>query len=61
MVVFLVTLSAAPMTSRMITWKTQELCRQKCSRRERVYIYCTNNKLCCVKPKFQPREQLWPF
>ncbi|XP_040302708.1 beta-defensin 123 isoform X2 [Herpailurus yagouaroundi] len=65
MELFLVTLSAAQVTSRMSTGGTQKCwnlhgkCRQKCSRKERIYVYCTNNKLCCVKPKYQPREKLW--
>ncbi|XP_014939665.1 beta-defensin 123 [Prionailurus viverrinus] len=40
-------------------WNLHGKCRQKCSRKERIYVYCTNNKLCCVKPKYQPREKLW--
>ncbi|XP_047602495.1 beta-defensin 123 [Lutra lutra] len=67
MKLLLLTLAALLLLSQLTPGGTQKCwnlhgrCRQKCSKRERVYVYCTNNKLCCVKPKFQPREQLWPF
>ncbi|XP_066242469.1 beta-defensin 123 [Saccopteryx leptura] len=42
-------------------WNLYGKCRQRCSRKERIYVYCTNNKLCCVRPKFQPRQRPWSF
>ncbi|XP_024598803.1 beta-defensin 123 [Neophocaena asiaeorientalis asiaeorientalis] len=40
-------------------WNLRGKCRQKCFRKERVYVYCTNNKMCCVKPKYQPKHLPW--
>ncbi|XP_067563859.1 beta-defensin 123 [Pseudorca crassidens] len=40
-------------------WNRHGKCRQKCFRKERVYVYCTNNKMCCVKPKYQPKSLPW--
>ncbi|XP_058418168.1 beta-defensin 123 [Diceros bicornis minor] len=40
-------------------WNLRGRCRHKCSKKERIYVYCTNNKMCCVKPKYQPREKPW--
>ncbi|KAM7125609.1 beta-defensin 123 [Molossus nigricans] len=42
-------------------WNLLGKCRHKCSKRERIYVYCTNNKLCCVKPQFQPQQNTWSF
>ncbi|XP_045385459.1 beta-defensin 123 [Lemur catta] len=42
-------------------WNLRGRCRHRCSRKERVYVYCTNSKMCCVKPKYQPRGRPWPF
>ncbi|TEA32829.1 hypothetical protein DBR06_SOUSAS4210154, partial [Sousa chinensis] len=40
-------------------WNRHGKCRQKCFRKERVYVFCTNNKMCCVKPKYQPKNLPW--
>ncbi|KAG3263037.1 beta-defensin 123 [Ictidomys tridecemlineatus] len=40
-------------------WNLHGKCRQRCSRKEKVYVYCTNGKMCCVKPKFQPKNKPW--
>ncbi|XP_043739076.1 beta-defensin 123 [Cervus elaphus] len=40
-------------------WNLHGKCRQKCFKKERVYVYCTNNKLCCVKPRYQPKNLPW--
>uniref|UniRef100_A0A8C4L2K8 Beta-defensin n=1 Tax=Equus asinus asinus TaxID=83772 RepID=A0A8C4L2K8_EQUAS len=37
-------------------WNLHGKCRHKCSRKERIYVYCTNSKMCCVKPKYQPKD-----
>ncbi|XP_020137556.1 beta-defensin 123 [Microcebus murinus] len=42
-------------------WNLHGRCRHKCFRKERVYVYCTNSKMCCVKPKYQPKEKPWSF
>uniref|UniRef100_A0A673URR3 Beta-defensin n=1 Tax=Suricata suricatta TaxID=37032 RepID=A0A673URR3_SURSU len=42
-------------------WNLHGKCRHTCFRKEKIYVYCTNNKLCCVKPKYQPREKLRSF
>uniref|UniRef100_A0A2I3T7S7 Beta-defensin n=1 Tax=Pan troglodytes TaxID=9598 RepID=A0A2I3T7S7_PANTR len=42
-------------------WNLYGKCRYRCSKKERVYVYCINNKMCCVKPKYQPKERWWPF
>nr|XP_020137557.1 beta-defensin 122-like [Microcebus murinus] len=35
-------------------WDFRGSCRNKCTRNESVYIFCTSGKLCCVKPKNKP-------
>ncbi|KAB0351193.1 hypothetical protein FD755_003579, partial [Muntiacus reevesi] len=40
-------------------WNLHGKCRQKCFKKEKVYVYCTNNKLCCVKPRYQPKNLPW--
>uniref|UniRef100_F1S7I1 Beta-defensin n=1 Tax=Sus scrofa TaxID=9823 RepID=F1S7I1_PIG len=35
-------------------WNLHGSCRDKCSKNEKVYVFCVSGKLCCVKPKFQP-------
>nr|XP_004668050.1 beta-defensin 122-like [Jaculus jaculus] len=35
-------------------WHSRGSCRERCFRNERVYIFCMNGKLCCLKPKNQP-------
>ncbi|XP_003273533.1 beta-defensin 123 [Nomascus leucogenys] len=42
-------------------WNLYGKCRHRCSKKERVYVYCINNKMCCVKPKYQPKERWWSF
>ncbi|XP_062943519.1 beta-defensin 123 [Cynocephalus volans] len=42
-------------------WNLHGQCRHRCARKEKVYVYCTNNKMCCVKPKYQPKEKPRPF
>nr|XP_020027564.1 beta-defensin 123 [Castor canadensis] len=42
-------------------WNLRGKCNKRCSRNARVYVYCTNGKLCCVKPKYQPKERPWQF
>ncbi|XP_016043608.1 beta-defensin 123 [Erinaceus europaeus] len=42
-------------------WNLHGRCRQKCFKKEKVYVYCTNGKHCCVKPKYQPKEKPWLF
>ncbi|XP_017197661.1 beta-defensin 36 [Oryctolagus cuniculus] len=38
-------------------WNFHGKCRYRCHRKERVYVYCTNTKMCCVKPKYQPKQK----
>ncbi|XP_061065808.1 beta-defensin 123 [Eubalaena glacialis] len=45
--------------SALKCWNLHGKCRQNCFKKERVYIYCTNNKMCCVKPKYQPKNLPW--
>ncbi|XP_037667071.1 beta-defensin 123 [Choloepus didactylus] len=40
-------------------WNLQGKCRNKCGKKERIYVYCTNNKMCCVKPKNHPKDLPW--
>ncbi|XP_052578555.1 beta-defensin 123 [Peromyscus eremicus] len=42
-------------------WNLHGKCRHRCSRKESVYVYCTNGKMCCVKPKYQPKPKPWIF
>ncbi|XP_007932904.1 beta-defensin 36-like [Orycteropus afer afer] len=35
-------------------WSQRGTCREKCVKNEIAYIFCGNEKLCCVKPKHQP-------
>ncbi|XP_004442561.2 PREDICTED: beta-defensin 36-like [Ceratotherium simum simum] len=35
-------------------WNLHGSCRDKCVKKEKVYVFCTSGKLCCVKLKFQP-------
>nr|XP_004668116.1 beta-defensin 36 [Jaculus jaculus] len=42
-------------------WSHHGKCRQKCSRKENVYVFCTNGKMCCVKPKYKPKSNPWLF
>ncbi|KAI5248011.1 hypothetical protein MUG91_G194n24 [Manis pentadactyla] len=67
MKLLLLTLAALLLLSQLTPGSTQKCwnlhakCRQRCSRKERTYVYCTNSKLCCVKPKFLPGEMPWQF
>ncbi|MBZ3883673.1 Beta-defensin 123 [Sciurus carolinensis] len=40
-------------------WNLRGKCRHRCSRKEKVYVYCTNGNMCCVKPKYQPKNKPW--
>lgn len=41
-------------------WNLRGSCREKCIKNEKVYVFCMSGKLCCVKPKFQPKSlQSW--
>ncbi|XP_019604032.2 beta-defensin 123 [Rhinolophus sinicus] len=40
-------------------WNLNGRCRHRCFKKENIYVFCTNNKPCCVKPRFQPRERLF--
>ncbi|KAJ1076857.1 hypothetical protein CapIbe_011703 [Capra ibex] len=40
-------------------WNYHGKCRQKCFKKEKVYVYCTNNKLCCVKSRYLPKNLPW--
>ncbi|XP_054429427.1 beta-defensin 123 [Pteronotus mesoamericanus] len=43
-------------------WNLHGKCRRTCPKKEKMYVYCTNNKPCCVKLKFQPkRTKPWSF
>ncbi|XP_039719613.1 beta-defensin 123 [Pteropus medius] len=43
-------------------WNLHGKCRHRCFKKEKVYVLCTNNKLCCVMPKkTQPKERPWLF
>ncbi|XP_039335601.1 beta-defensin 123 [Saimiri boliviensis] len=42
-------------------WNLHGKCRRRCFKKERVYVYCVNSKMCCVKPRYQPKGRLWPF
>ncbi|OBS76026.1 hypothetical protein A6R68_17525 [Neotoma lepida] len=42
-------------------WNLLGKCRQRCSRKESVYVYCTNGKMCCVKPRCSQNEANCPF
>ncbi|XP_073928512.1 beta-defensin 122-like [Castor canadensis] len=58
---FLLTLGVLLLFSQVIPgntekcWNLHGSCREKCIRNERVYVFCLNGKLCCVKPKHQPQ------
>lgn len=36
-------------------WNLHGNCREECHKDEKVFIFCPSGKLCCVKPKFQPK------
>ncbi|EPQ16181.1 Beta-defensin 122 [Myotis brandtii] len=36
-------------------WNLHGNCREECHKDETVFIFCPSGKLCCVKPKFQPK------
>ncbi|XP_054995910.1 beta-defensin 123-like [Sorex araneus] len=40
-------------------WNLLGKCRQKCLGKEKFFVYCLNNKLCCVKDKNMPRDRPW--
>ncbi|XP_048205345.1 beta-defensin 36-like [Perognathus longimembris pacificus] len=42
-------------------WNSHGKCHRRCSRKDKVYIYCSNGKVCCVKPKYQVKERPWIF
>ncbi|XP_006154772.1 beta-defensin 123 [Tupaia chinensis] len=42
-------------------WNLHGKCRHRCHRKERVYVYCVNGKMCCVPPKYLPKEKSWAF
>ncbi|XP_003476756.1 beta-defensin 123 [Cavia porcellus] len=43
-------------------WNLLGKCRHRCTKKEGVYVYCTNGKMCCVKPKYQPKQKpRWLF
>uniref|UniRef100_A0ABI8AE68 Beta-defensin n=2 Tax=Felis catus TaxID=9685 RepID=A0ABI8AE68_FELCA len=37
-------------------WNLRGSCREKCIKNEKSYVFCMSGKLCCVKPKFQPKS-----
>nr|KAF6422110.1 hypothetical protein HJG63_003785 [Rousettus aegyptiacus] len=57
---FLLTLTVLVFLSQVIPgstekcWNHHGTCREECIKEEKVYIFCSSGKLCCVKPKFQP-------
>uniref|UniRef100_A0A8C0MQJ9 Beta-defensin n=1 Tax=Canis lupus familiaris TaxID=9615 RepID=A0A8C0MQJ9_CANLF len=57
---FLLTLAALVLLSQVTLgsaekcWNLRGSCREKCIKNEKLYIFCTSGKLCCLKPKFQP-------
>ncbi|KAM5246571.1 beta-defensin 36-like [Ctenodactylus gundi] len=67
MKLLLLTLAALLLLSQVMPGDTQKCwnllgkCRRRCFKRENVYVYCTNGKMCCVKPKHQPKEKPWLF
>ncbi|XP_005879905.1 PREDICTED: beta-defensin 123 [Myotis brandtii] len=42
-------------------WNLLGKCRHTCFKKERIYVYCTNSKPCCVKPKYHPKQHPWLF
>uniref|UniRef100_G1Q5Y6 Beta-defensin n=1 Tax=Myotis lucifugus TaxID=59463 RepID=G1Q5Y6_MYOLU len=40
-------------------WNLLGKCRHTCFKKERIYVYCTNSKPCCVKPKYHPKQHPW--
>ncbi|XP_074261482.1 beta-defensin 122-like [Saimiri boliviensis] len=58
---FLVTLAVLLLFFQVISgtiekcWNFRGSCRNKCLKNEKVYIFCGSGKLCCLKPKDQPR------
>ncbi|XP_021568026.1 beta-defensin 123 [Carlito syrichta] len=57
----LLLLSALAPGSAQRCWNLHGKCRRRCFRKETVYVYCTNSKMCCVKPKYQPKKIPWSF
>ncbi|XP_049505771.1 beta-defensin 122-like [Panthera uncia] len=59
---FLLTLAVLLLLSWVIPgstekcWNLHGSCREKCIKNEKVYVFCMSGKLCCVKPKFQPKS-----
>nr|KAF6329817.1 hypothetical protein mMyoMyo1_003785 [Myotis myotis] len=51
----LVLLSQAIPGSTEKCWNLHGNCREECRKDETVFIFCPSGKLCCVKPKFQPK------
>ncbi|XP_047710391.1 beta-defensin 118-like [Prionailurus viverrinus] len=63
---FLLTLAVLLLLSWVIPgstekcWNLRGSCREKCIKNEKIYVFCMSGKLCCVKPKFQPKSlQTW--
>ncbi|XP_049635405.1 beta-defensin 123 [Suncus etruscus] len=42
-------------------WNLHGKCRQKCFQKEKFFIHCMNNKLCCVKIKYQSKDKPWLY
>ncbi|XP_016056067.1 PREDICTED: beta-defensin 123 [Miniopterus natalensis] len=67
MKLLLLTLTALLLLTQLTAGGTQRCwnflgkCRHTCSKKEKIYVYCINNKPCCVKPKFQPKPKAWLF
>ncbi|XP_012866118.1 PREDICTED: beta-defensin 123 [Dipodomys ordii] len=40
-------------------WSSYGKCHRRCSPKDKVYVYCSNGKVCCVKPKYQVKERPW--
>ncbi|KAI5934330.1 Beta-defensin 123 [Manis javanica] len=61
MKLLLLTLAVLVLLSQVIPGRTEKCwnlhgsCREKCIKNEKVYIFCRSGKLCCLKPKYQPR------
>uniref|UniRef100_A0A8C3WGP8 Beta-defensin n=1 Tax=Catagonus wagneri TaxID=51154 RepID=A0A8C3WGP8_9CETA len=42
-------------------WNLHGSCRDKCSKNEKVYVFCMSGKLCCVKPNFNSLHRWFPL
>ncbi|XP_006089447.1 beta-defensin 123 [Myotis lucifugus] len=67
MKLLLLTVTALLLLSQLTPGSTQKCwnllgkCRHTCFKKERIYVYCTNSKPCCVKPKYHPKQHPWLF